>query len=424
MKNKRSEKIKWAITGIAFVLAFIMLLGLFLQVFGTGKVKPSEWFNISTDKQASNSMDSIGGMIITPNATPDTAIKLTSAQVENDSVLTNADGEYESTTILTATIEPYMGTYPPFVWAVVWANADSEWATGKNVTDYVTVFSNTENTATVGCKQAFGEQIICSVSTTGFPNDELSEEKEYVATCTIDYKEKVIAASTLFYNRNMGLRITNATAPNSIVLFNLGNYSPTMYYQVGSVSSNSLSCRSSVHTIPINNFSLKCSVRISDIFMKKIGSYPGCPSVYSDIWTNPITNENVTVNGKYSEQFFDVLPDPYAFAFNGPRYTSNQKAYNGGIIGFLGTAFPCILNEFPDSTLSVGSRCVTALTSILAQFASFYADESIPAADKYVFTYKMEFTCDEETYVFEYKILPKYTLSVSNVSLSKDSVIF
>lgn len=50
-RHKRSDKVKWVLTGIMFFLAFIMIAGLILQVFGTGKAKPSEWFKKSDSEQ-------------------------------------------------------------------------------------------------------------------------------------------------------------------------------------------------------------------------------------------------------------------------------------------------------------------------------------------------------------------------------------
>ncbi len=50
-RHKRSDKVKWVLTGIMFFLAFIMIAGLILQVFGTGKTKPSEWFKKQDSEQ-------------------------------------------------------------------------------------------------------------------------------------------------------------------------------------------------------------------------------------------------------------------------------------------------------------------------------------------------------------------------------------
>lgn len=42
--HMKRDKVKWVFTSIAGVLLFLFVIGLSLQVFGEGKVKPSEWF--------------------------------------------------------------------------------------------------------------------------------------------------------------------------------------------------------------------------------------------------------------------------------------------------------------------------------------------------------------------------------------------
>lgn len=56
-------------------------------------------------------------------------------------------------------------------WAVSFTNAASEWASGKTVTDYVTVRTATDGalTAVVENKAAFGEQIQVTVASPGKP---------------------------------------------------------------------------------------------------------------------------------------------------------------------------------------------------------------------------------------------------------------
>ena len=43
-KHVKSDKIKWIATGIALLFISLIIVGVCLQVFGKGKVKPSEWF--------------------------------------------------------------------------------------------------------------------------------------------------------------------------------------------------------------------------------------------------------------------------------------------------------------------------------------------------------------------------------------------
>lgn len=50
-RHKKSDKIKWALTGVGFALVIVMIAGLCLQIFGKGKTKPSEWFNKTETEQ-------------------------------------------------------------------------------------------------------------------------------------------------------------------------------------------------------------------------------------------------------------------------------------------------------------------------------------------------------------------------------------
>ena len=42
--HKRSDGVKWVLTAIAFLLVALMIAGICMELFGKGKVKPSEWF--------------------------------------------------------------------------------------------------------------------------------------------------------------------------------------------------------------------------------------------------------------------------------------------------------------------------------------------------------------------------------------------
>ena len=91
----------------------------------------------------------------------------------------------ETAYTLTVQITPSTVTNKNVDWAVAFSNSSSSWASGKTVTDYVTVTpaSSDSLTATVECKQAFGEQII--VTCTSQQNSDIK------GTCTVDYYKKV-----------------------------------------------------------------------------------------------------------------------------------------------------------------------------------------------------------------------------------------
>lgn len=67
---------------------------------------------------------------------------------------------------LEATVLPETAVNKTVDWEVFWQNSDSEWATGKIVTDYVTVTPQSDGSriATVTCKNAFSEPISIKVT--------------------------------------------------------------------------------------------------------------------------------------------------------------------------------------------------------------------------------------------------------------------
>ena len=77
-------------------------------------------------------------------------------------------------------------------WDLKWKNAESEWATGKTVTDYVTVTPTSDGalTANVECLKDFGAQV--KVTVTSRDNSEVS------ANCLVDYTQKLQGVKATF----------------------------------------------------------------------------------------------------------------------------------------------------------------------------------------------------------------------------------
>lgn len=184
-RHKKSDKIKWAFTGIAFVLVFVLLTGVCLQIFGTGKQKPSEWFKKPDTEQTQPKEDSgvnevAGGAVINESAS--NGIKLMSARIAPTAYAANGiSPQADSAYTLTATITPADANNKAVDWSIAWVNSNSAYASGKTVTNYVTVTPTSDGalTANVECKQAFGEQI--KVTATSRDNPAMKAE------CTVDY---------------------------------------------------------------------------------------------------------------------------------------------------------------------------------------------------------------------------------------------
>lgn len=175
--HERKDKVKWVITAIAFVLAFVMIIGVFMQTFMPEGQRPTDWFEkqpAQEEELPEELPEDDGGAVIAQ--TSDNGIKLLSAErwfPGKDPDLT--------TYTLTATVTPANATNKLVDYTAAWANPSSEWASGKNVVDYVKVTQDSSGslTATVELLNAFSEQVIVSVA--------LRSDSSVNATCTVDY---------------------------------------------------------------------------------------------------------------------------------------------------------------------------------------------------------------------------------------------
>lgn len=96
----------------------------------------------------------------------------------------NSVAAADSFVTIKATVTPTDATNAKLNWTVEWVSDTSEFATGKTVTDYVTVTSSSDShTATVKCLQPFGEQIRVKATAQSNPNAS--------ASCTVDYIKRV-----------------------------------------------------------------------------------------------------------------------------------------------------------------------------------------------------------------------------------------
>lgn len=183
----KSDKIKWVLSGIAFVLVFAILIGMCLQIFGTGKVKPSEWFKKETEKVEEVADD--GGMEISDDENHGISIVRTAIPVSQFA-------EYgispiaESAVQLVASIEPADATYTGLTWSVDFVDK-SGWAADKTATDYVSLdsyktggqYGQINQRVTVSCLQAFAKQIQIKVVSDDNP--------AYSGVCTVDYVSRL-----------------------------------------------------------------------------------------------------------------------------------------------------------------------------------------------------------------------------------------
>ena len=97
------------------------------------------------------------------------------------------DTDYEGETLtITATLSPVTTENKTIVWSAAWTDAESEWASGKEMADYFALSSDSSESGesiSLNCKKAFGEQITVRA--------ESDEDETIFATCKVDFRKKI-----------------------------------------------------------------------------------------------------------------------------------------------------------------------------------------------------------------------------------------
>ena len=188
-EHKKSDAVKWA---VVFILIAILTLGTVASlIFSLSKKEPS-------DAPAGDPEN-----LTVATVTNSSGIKLSAA--------ITSETEY-NTVLLTATVMPEDVENKAVDWTIEWQMSESEYASGKTVTDYCTVTPTTDGalTAKVRCLQPFEEYIDVKATT---------REGGYVATCTVT-----------FAGKPSGFTITSFEVSESGGYYNLGVTNPVRDY--------------------------------------------------------------------------------------------------------------------------------------------------------------------------------------------------
>lgn len=164
------------------------------------------------DKPIDGDINENGGTVI--DKVENNGISLLSAKLPRAAYAANdIDPQADSAYMLTAVVEPADASDKNVVWSIAWKNSESTFASGKTVTDYVTITPTSDGalTARAVCKQAFGEQIIISVKP-------VKGDSTVRANCTVDYVQKFLGLGlkTNFNNGEYGFELSSADTSASI----------------------------------------------------------------------------------------------------------------------------------------------------------------------------------------------------------------
>lgn len=172
---------------LVFVFLFAALITVCLAFFPAKKTQPP--INEITD------IPDLGGMTISDGNIKNNGISLMSAKIASaDYSEYGISAQAENAYTLTASLTPSDANNQLVDWSVTWKNPSSAWASGKSVTDYVTLTTATNGalTANISSLQAFGEQIIITCTSRDNPNA--------TASCTVDYAQKLTGYKLSFGN--------------------------------------------------------------------------------------------------------------------------------------------------------------------------------------------------------------------------------
>lgn len=186
--RKHSNKVWTAV--LAVLLAIVIAGAAALVGFLSDGFK--NWDKFKDEEQAEQTDETADGAVISDGVSH--GIKLMSARAQFDEdPSAGGSSDTASTYVLTATVEPNYAANKAVDWSVAFVNASSEWATGKTVTDYVTVTPESDGAlkATVKCLKAFGEQVKVTVMS--------RDNADASASCLVDYKQK-LSGGTLKIN--------------------------------------------------------------------------------------------------------------------------------------------------------------------------------------------------------------------------------
>ena len=188
-KNKTIKKLS------AVLFAVLLIAVLVLSVLTKGF---TDW-RFGKELPVSESLDS--NVVITPQES-DGGIRL---MVNFEPGITQGDEtDYESETLtITATVSPdNSADNTGLDWSMAFKNPSSEWATGKTLSDYMTLTPSGEDaagskTVSVKCLKPFGEQVVITATSQDNP--------EVTASCTADFAQRVESATLKFGDLNVNL---------------------------------------------------------------------------------------------------------------------------------------------------------------------------------------------------------------------------
>jgi hypothetical protein len=200
---------------VAFVLTVLLSISsLFVSLYVAIKTdvfnKSSNFINneVSNDTADTAVSDEASGMLVNVNSaslmslnvvpfssdhTPnlgDSSLNETSSGTSSDTSSETSSSAHATSSKfqITATVSPDNASDKILSWDLSWSGWASSWSSGKSVLDYISlVVSDDTLSVTLYCKQAFGDRIALTCSS--------SSNSSITATATLDYERRVLGSN-------------------------------------------------------------------------------------------------------------------------------------------------------------------------------------------------------------------------------------
>lgn len=362
---KKTKKKIITFTAIAAAVATLAVTLMTIFIPGAKTISPAE-------------PESTGNIII--DDTISHGIKLSSYLIPQEEYeMYNVSPLAETAQQVTATITPSDATNKQVDWSVAWNNASSTWATGKTVSDYVTVTPSSDGalTATVTCLQGFSEKVVLKVV--------LRAASNIQATANIDYKFRVTGVSD--FSVAIGNLFTISNSTSTVAFPFSGNSVDAFFGTAGAVqtASKTFSCFPNVIGTLSQMFDVKMSIELADTTSS---------NTYKQVITDSLLTSKTVAVGSVAKKSFTYSGVP----LNGQTFNAS-----GASLFLIDSSLLGILDYYAfKRNYSKQASNINWQVKI-----EFTAD----SGDTYTYTHPFKFNASSEKYV-------------EDITLGSGSIIF
>lgn len=230
----KSDKVKWVVVFLAIILLAVGLLSVSTDGFKAFRREKE-----SVDSTEVPVEDEGGGSVLTEGN--GSGMKLAGAKLTSEEYAANGVSEQaDSVYTLTATVTPANVTDQTVLWTAEWTNGASAWASGKAVTEYLSLTPSANTlTATLVCKKEFGEQAMITAKA--------KSNEDAAASCTVDYVKRVTSVSITAPSKiafsSSGKDYTITAMPN----YGTGTLTPDTFTTTGGTLVKNVKTTNAVH---------------------------------------------------------------------------------------------------------------------------------------------------------------------------------